>query len=115
MNEHKEHQTMTQASFITLLLYQVLCLSVSLVTICYHASAIIFPSLSRKALRKEEKKMSLLQAADQRAGEGVPVQRVRQQGQTYAAVSPSLSDGSVCVPSTTTFNQVTKPFFLLQK
>lgn len=59
--------------------------------------------------------MPLLQAADQRAGEGIPVQRLRQQGQTYAAVSPSLSDGSVCVPSTTTFNQVTKPFFLIAK
>lgn len=58
--------------------------------------------------------MPLLQAADQRAGEGVPVQRLRQQGQTFAAVSPSLSDGSVCVPFTTMFNQVTKPFFLLQ-
>lgn len=70
------------------------CLSVLLVTICCHAS-VIFRLCGRKAMCQEETKMPVLQAADPRAGERVPLQRVRQQGQTHSAVSPPESDRPV--------------------
>lgn len=75
------------------------CLSISLVTICCHAS-VIFRLCSREAMCQEEKKMPVLQAANPRAGERVPLQRLRQQGQTHSAVSPPESDGPVrCLPT----------------
>lgn len=52
------------------------CLSVSLVTICCHAS-VIFRLCCRKTMCQEETKMPIFQAADPRAGERVPLQRVR--------------------------------------
>lgn len=73
------------------------CLSVH--PICCHAS-VIFRLCSREAMCQEEKKMPVLQAADPRAGERVPLQRLRQQGQTHSAVSPTESDGPVrCLPT----------------
>lgn len=75
------------------------CLSVSLVTICCHAS-VIFRLCCREAMCQEETKMPIFQAADPRAGERVPLQRVRQQGQTHSAVSPLESDRPVrCLSS----------------
>lgn len=46
---------------------------------------------------QEETKMPVLKAADPRAGERVPLQRVRQQGQTHPAVSPPESNRPVRV------------------
>lgn len=44
--------------------------------------------------------MPVLQAADPRAGERVPLQCLRQQGQTHSAVTPPESDGPVrCLPA----------------
>lgn len=51
--------------------------------------------LSIRGLCEEEEAVSVLQAADQRAGERVSVQHLHQQRQTHAAVPPAPPDRSV--------------------
>lgn len=51
--------------------------------------------LSSRAQCEEDEALSLLQAADQRAGERVSTQHLHQQRQTYEAVPPSAPDRSV--------------------
>lgn len=58
--------------------------------------------------------MPVLQAADPRAGERVPLQRLRQQGQTHSAVSPTESDGPVrCLPTHVLYHKNTSYIIIL--